>query len=111
MEKLRVVVKEPNEPAKVKQIEHDLDSYQNIVDGYIEVIDIPGPGDESISIILNEEGKLYNLQNNIKCPEYLDVLVGNLIFVGNDGEGDFKDLTNDEIDYVLEYTRKNDIKF
>lgn len=55
---MRVLVFEPFKPSYIKNIEHDLDSFQDIVGGYCEWV----PTDRNdILIICNEEGKLLNL--------------------------------------------------
>lgn len=75
-----------------------LDTFQSIVEGYIEAFTLPGGN----SAVINEEGKLQNLPRNIRATEALrgylfsgDYISGNLIVVGpftEDGEVTSADL-------------------
>ena len=63
--KHRVIIKKPNETAKIHFIDTGLEELQNIVDGYIEYPYIKQFHEKGISIIVNEEGKLINLEPSI----------------------------------------------
>jgi hypothetical protein len=96
MEKdIKVVVVNVGEQPEVKVVPNKLETFQSIVGGYIEVIRFG-----SCLCVLNEEGKLDNLEPNFTVPN--DVIVGNVVFVGNDGE-DFCSLSDGEIDDVIGY--------
>lgn len=98
MEKLNVVFKSPNEAPSIKEVVDDLSTWQGLVGGYIEVVPY---GDENLNILVicNEEGKLKGLQPNIYY--YSDILVGNIVFVSSNAEGDFIGLNKQQIIYVL----------
>ena len=77
---IRAMVKEPGKPAEVKHIEDTLESYQQIVGGYIETVRM-GAG---ILMVCNEEGKMMGLEANMFW--HGDIIVGTIIFVKDDGE-------------------------
>lgn len=91
MSKIRVLVVEPNDIPRLKEIENTLDTYKEIVQGYIECI-YPW---KDIIIVCNEEGKILNLKPNRFVKGNL--IVGTFIIVGNDNKGDFRSLTDEEI--------------
>lgn len=88
-----------------KSIKNDLETFQNIVGGYIEVVDLGG-----VLAIIHDEGKLINLPPNFGFTinydgqTYLDIIMGNVIFVadfmGEDGK-EFRSLTEEEIEIAL----------
>lgn len=107
-EKIKVVVKEVNKEAKIIEIENDLDSLQEIVEGNIQIISHPKYDD--IDIILNENGKLEQLEPTMYMPEYNDICVGNILFAGVDyEEGKTIGLTDEQCTNVLEYLKENQV--
>lgn len=107
--KVKSVVKEPGKEAEIKDITIKLENLQKLVKGMIEII--PFPGIEGLDIILNEEGKLINLDPNILIPEYNDMAVGPIIVLGFDEDkGDHRSLSEEEIKKVKEYLKKNDAR-
>ncbi|OQC17223.1 MAG: hypothetical protein BWX72_00442 [Firmicutes bacterium ADurb.Bin080] len=107
--KVKAIVKEPGKEAEIKEVIIKLESLQKIVKGMIEII--PFPDIEGLDIILNEEGKLINLDPNILIPEYNDLAVGPIIVLGFDEDkGDHRSLSEEEIKKVKEYIKKNDAR-
>lgn len=99
MEKVKVVVVKPNEKPYVASIEEKLESYQKIVGGLIDVVSL----DDEIDIVINDEGLLLQMKPNIMHPHSDEcLLVGNCVFVGHDGEGNFISLTREQISRVFE---------
>lgn len=85
---ISVIIVEPSKPARVEIIENELSNLQKIVGGYIECIKAEG-----YDIIINEEGKLENLEPNFGIYDGMDYVAGTAIFVGVDyEEGEFKTL-------------------
>ena len=81
MEKINVFVKLPFQDALVfSEIDNELESFQNIVGGYIETL----PVDDEIMMIVNEEGKLLSLLPNFAWRG--DFIVGPAIFCRRDGD-------------------------
>lgn len=100
MKKLKVLKVTPKE-FEVKEIENSLDSLQNEVEGYIEIFRL----DESFVIILNEEGKLKNLEISLILRNEFgnyEELVGNLIFCKVTKNGNFVSLSESEINMFME---------
>ena len=98
---IKVIVKRPNSKAKEMTIEDGLKTYQELVEGYIEVI--PFPKDEKIHFVANEEAKIYGFAPNLCLPHYRDVLCGTIVAVSVDEDGDFQSLTDRQIKKVNHY--------
>jgi hypothetical protein len=89
--KLRCIIKRPDEPyGHVTNISATLHNLQNTVGGYIEVV----PVNENDVIVLNEEGKLQCLDQNMPYRVGTDMLVGTIIVIGTKGS-EFDDLAMD----------------
>lgn len=100
MKKLKVI-KVTSKEIEVKEIEDSLESLQNEVEGYIEIFRL----DESHVIILNEEGKLKNLDLSLILQNEFgnyEELVGNLIFCKVTKAGNFSSLSEKEIEMLME---------
>ena len=92
--KIKVVVKRPQEKAFVAEIDKGLASLQNFVDGLIECVEMPRV--KNVDIILNEEGKLLGLPFNFFLPEYRDVVAGTAVIAGfNPRSGNHISLTDE----------------
>ena len=100
---MRVIFKEPGEPAEVKYIENTLEALQGLVGGYIEHLAF----NNGIGMIMNEEGKLKNMEPNFRYG--YDMIVGPAIFVGESGE-DLRDISEDEALKVLAFLRWHEVK-
>ncbi|GAA0092953.1 hypothetical protein UT300009_29830 [Paraclostridium bifermentans] len=97
---MRLVEKKVGELGVVRDLPNTLDTFQEIVGGYIEVFSLT----DEIMIVLNEEGKVRELEPNIEIPYrsgYTEVIVGNIAFVSSDGE-DFASLTDKHIEQLTE---------
>lgn len=90
-ERINVIVKYPHKPARMFTIPDELWVYQELVGGYIETV----ATDELVDalLIVNEEGRLLGLEENVLG------LVGTVLLVGVDDE-DFADapITPEEFD-------------
>ncbi len=98
---IKVVVKNVGEQPKVKVINNELEDLQKIVGGHNEAVHIPF-GD-NLWMICNDIGKLENLPLNFYDPMLRDDIVGNVIFAASNLEGDFIDMTNEQINDVKSY--------
>lgn len=80
MYKIKAIIKRPDEEyGHVTNISPSLANLQKTVGGHIETI-----SNESFVIICNEEGKIHNLEPNMRyCGE---LLVGTIIVCGIDGD-------------------------
>ena len=101
--KIKVIEVKPNTPPKVIEFEDTLENLQNEVEGIIDMIYI----DAEVAIVLNDEGKIYNLPPNRPLKnergEVVDVIVGNFLIVGARADSDsFSSLTDEEIKKYME---------
>ena len=92
---MKVIVKRPNEKLEAIEVGNELEKLQQLVGGYIETI----PYKDNIIILLDEEGRLKDSEDNIVVSKY-GMLVGNIVFVGTKGE-DFISLTEYQIQEIL----------
>ena len=77
---IKVIIKHPGCIPYINWIPNELSALQDIVGGYIEVVNLTS----DVCIICNEEGKLLDLDPNVKiCGE---LFVGTIIIAGVDGE-------------------------
>ena len=87
------------------EIQNTLEAKQACVGGYIEVISIDGV----IDLICNEEGKILHLPVNRALiddnDEVLDVIVGDILVVRNNDEGDFVDVHENDLEIITKHLR------
>lgn len=100
---IRVIILEAGNPEArvVEKFEHSLETLQQFVGGYIEAVRV----NESITIWINEEGKLRGLDPNFNLignGKPYDIVVGDAIFTGTDNEGETVSLTDQEIEEIKE---------
>lgn len=88
-----VIIKEPRKMMEKRELDDlELETMQNIVGGYIEEI---APFENSnLTMIINEEGKIKDLEPNIRLGA--DYIAGTLVIVGNEKCG-YRGLTDNEI--------------
>lgn len=98
-EKIKAVKVAPGEKPEVVELENNLDALQKAVSegaayqGLIEVL--PNYDVEGTLFILNEEGKLIGLEANRRY--YDDVFVGTFYICGENEDGDFASLTDEQV--------------
>lgn len=97
---MRAIIKEVGKSPRVENITNDLDTLHKLVGGYIEVVRM----ESDILMICNEEGKINGLPPNFSTG--YDVIVGTVVFVSFDGEEDFMDLSEWQIDTIFDYFNK-----
>lgn len=83
----------PEKPGEVLTLEDTLESKQELVEGYIEVVSL-GDG---IILTLNEDGKNKNLPFNFDMPG--DPIVGTAFFARTRGD-DYESLTDRDIERI-----------
>lgn len=94
-ENIKVVIVEPDKPARIETIVNEISNLQEIVGGYVESI-----RDEGFDILINEEGKFLDLEPNFALYGG-DYVVGTAIFTGVDYvAGEFKSLSDDQIKFI-----------
>jgi len=99
---ISVVIKNPGEKAEIKNISLGLKELQTIVHGYIE--SVPFPGKNNLDFVLNDEGKILDMEANIFVPEYEDIFVGPLIVLGVDEKkASWTNVPKEEMNNVLKF--------
>lgn len=94
---MKIVVKEPGQRARIIEGENKLETFQNIVGGYIECFYLV----HDIVIVLNEEGKLMGLEPNLFLNNN-ELIVGPIAFVGEDNF-EFTELNEYQIQVLKNY--------
>ena len=97
-----------NGELEIKEIENTLETLQKIVGGYIEIPFLSHTlNQNNIRTIINEEGKLIeNMAPEIavldkKTNKLLDIVYGNCIFVGDNNDGNFIGLNEEQIKIIM----------
>ena len=93
---LRILRVEPGKTPVEKEIGADLKNLQAEVEGMIECVYME---DGSI-LVCNEEGKLNGMEMNRRLAD--DIICGPFFIVGDDGEGDFTFLTDQQVENYKE---------
>lgn len=99
---MRVLFKEPGKKARTLIVDGSLRALQNLVGGNIEHLKLS----EGLGLLCDENGKIYDRPKNFYLPVLNDWIVGNAIFVGEDGE-EFTDISRDHADLVNLFLRFN----
>ncbi len=100
--KVKVLIKEPFKEPYVKMIDKGLKSYQTVVGGFIQSVEMPNL--ENVDIFVNDEGLLMGLPANFMLPEYGDCVKGTCFLVGiNYRSGASIDITDEQIEKAKEY--------
>lgn len=109
----RVIIKEVGKKPEIVEVEKvTLEYMQGVVGGLIEIPPLSEAlYKRGIDMVINEEGKLLELEPNMLVLgdeyEVLDVVVGNILFVANDGEGRTIGLNNQQIEDLLNVFNHN----
>ena len=94
---MKAIIKEVGKQPKVEEIKNDLETLQNLVGGYIELVRMGG----GVGLIVNEEGKLNGLPVNF--PIGIDFVVGTAVFVAYGNDGEFTDLSEVQEQMVMNF--------
>ena len=98
---MKILVKEPYKEARVVEVVDKLENLQEIVGGYIEVVEHPTV--KRVDIVCDEEGMLKGKEGNFYLPEYQDCIKGTCFMTSYDDEGEFIGLTDEQIEKCKEY--------
>lgn len=113
--KCKVVIKKPNQSAKIDYINTELEDLQEVVGGLIEYPYFSGFSEKGISLIVNEEGRFIDLKPNIALMhqnKIVDYIFGNIIFIGEKetDDGIESESLNDEQIAFINKSFSNKIK-
>ena len=100
---MKSIVIKPGKFARVEDLDLSYHSLRSLVGGYIEMT-YPFP-DEEIAVISNEESKLLDLAPNraIRRADgsLIDIYCGVMVVVALAPEGEYRDLTEEEVSLIL----------
>ena len=94
-----LIVRTKRGDVQLADVPDELEKLQEIVEGFIEFVSVPGLREYNIGMIVNEEGVLKQLPINENLEPFF--YVGNAFFVGLDD--DFTDLTIEQIKRIKAY--------
>lgn len=98
---IQIVVVEPNKKPYKKMMPNTLEAMNEIVGGYIEVLNIgKSKTGARVAITLNEEGKLQGLPVNRFIVGF-DILVGTFFITAYNLEGDNISLSDQEANHFI----------
>ena len=100
---MRAVLLKPGKYARVVDIKPTYSSLRDALGGNIEMT-YPFP-DEYIAVLTNEEARLMDLRPNRARRvdgAVVDIYYGSMIVVGLMPEGEYADLTRDEIELIMQ---------
>lgn len=103
---IKVLKVEPKKEPEVVLLDNNLRALQEAVSigadsvGLIEIL----PFDTGVCLLLNEEGKLIELEPNRRFG--MDILCGVFYVVGEDEEGNLTSLSEETIEHYKEYFRR-----
>ena len=100
---MRVLVVEPEQRPKEKEIDDSLTAMQNIVGGYIQPVHL----DDSVVLVCNEEGKFMDMPANRglrdKNGQLCDIVCGTFFLCNAPPDSDhFTSLTSEQIEQYRE---------
>ena len=106
---MKVLKIEPNKRPEVKDILEGLESLQQEVEGYIEVV---YPFEDPVGLVVNEEGKINGMELNRALRDedgnLYDIIAGPFLVVGLT-EDDFCSLTDEMLDKYSKLYEKPEI--
>lgn len=91
---MKAVVKKVGQIGEIVEVENTLETWQEIVGGYIESFPITS----DMFVLCNEEGKLMGLEPNVEIVvgQHPELIVGDFAIVKN-GDGDIESLDDSQI--------------
>ena len=112
MNKIKVIVVEPEKEPYIKEIDDTLEAKQKLVGGDIEIVSSFFSDEVDYDFIINEEGKIRGLPLNRWIWDKKDAVAGNLIIAKSDYyTGEFVDMDDNDISFVLEKIKTECPKF
>ena len=97
-----LLVKRPRSMPFVVRVDDELESYKNIVEGWLEHFYTDSAGRDWWC---NDEGKLIGLDPNLIF--YDDIIVGTIFIARTDEDGDMASLTDEDVVELTDWFRNN----
>lgn len=97
---IKAVIKKPGSPGVITNIENTNEEYQKIIGAdFLDYRTFKGDWlHNPIDMIVDDRGLEKTLPQNFKL--YGDIIVGTVIFVERDNEGEFIDLSEESLEYL-----------
>ena len=107
-EKIKVILKKPNEKAYIQEIENTYETISSFCEGLIDITSLPYMDD--IDVIVNDEFLINNMEPNIIIPEWNSIYAGPIVITGYDiTTGNSISLNEYQINKVMKYLSLNTI--
>lgn len=90
----------------VQEIQDNCATWWDILDCYIFEQPTVYVGGKPFTVVCDEEGLCYNKETSAYDNDLKTSLVGNLFFCHNGDDGYFADLSEEDINHVLDYVRQ-----
>ena len=109
---MRILRIDPGKSPEIQDIDDSLESMQSVVGGMIQAV---YPFDDSVALVVNEEGKLLGLEANRALREAqtgipYDIVFGTMFLCGAPADSDcFTDLTEEQLSHYQEYYREPEL--
>ena len=109
---MRILRIDPGKSPEIQDIDDSLESMQSVVGGMIQAV---YPFDDSVALVVNEEGKLLGLEANRALREAqtgipYDIVFGTMFLCGAPADSDcFTDLTEEQLSRYQEYYREPEL--
>lgn len=101
--KLTVLIKEPAQEPRLKEIDNDIGAIQNIVDGYARYLSLPNI--RNVICCANEDATIENenYMPNLLNPFIDCTVAGTVVMVGINDDGSFKSLNQKDVKKCKRY--------
>lgn len=100
---INLLVLKPGHDVEEVTIENELDPLKGLLDdGYLEMVRLNSPVPGELTMIVDEEGMMKDLEPSLAWEG--GTIVGNIVFAGMDvAEGEFISLSDEQKAYVKEW--------
>lgn len=102
VQEIQVGIKKPGFPIEIKTVTNELETFQALVEGYVEQVGL-GQWIAHLALLCNEEGKLGKFQPNFGLGA--DIIVGTVVFVNlrgadNAEDADWHSLNAEQLEHL-----------
>lgn len=99
---IKVALRKPGMPTEIIEVENTLETFQTLVEGYVEQVNL-SHWSKGMAMLINEEGKLHQFKPNFLMNG--DMIMGNAVFVNlidknEDRDGEWHDIRIENITFL-----------
>ena len=111
MSKIKVIVKEPYQEARVEEIEYNIGKLQETVRGILNYIPFPSL-EEDVDLIINDDSRVFDtFDKNILAPNHENgFIAGVIVACSFDKTGKAKNLSDGQIEKIKAFLEENHIE-